>query len=519
MAYVLGVSSGMFMAASQEEKEQFLTIPRKIFRGGLEGVNFTQLDIESITEFVEPYLKQEAEKIRELGIRFGVHGESYAMGGMEKPISLLDSCIESNYLNAHIRLLQHIEGCGKIKAEYINIHPSETPPFPRLSMHLQPTKLVDFYGRPLEKFLKENKDILEWAAQQDFINDIMRAQFRVPTEEDILEDLKRRYEVVNRKKPGILEEAELRIEAKKRRKETLETLLLNFVSTTDLAYGSERLAYYITAKWMQRHNDQLWKTIVGKNMRDKDLPELEKIRKWVPAVAAKYIWGHFNPKDPKYKDPKPLLEKYKIRFIFETQMGESGVEGLHRFSRPRDMIFLCKAIKSNWVGVCFDFEHVMSHNIDPKEEIESIPFGMAKYIKVCHLGFPTPHVPAHMPIPYGSREQFYLYERIFELRKKGFEDGWLIFERGAAGRGTSLLAMRKIKEFLEKDTVPKELPLSFYGLEEGAPDIKKQEVAIREHALDPLRGVLAIPEEEFTFLSKAAVEKQKAKEWEAEKYK
>ncbi len=49
MGYVVGVSSGMFMVASQEEKEQFLTVPRKIFRGGLEGVNFTQLDIESIT--------------------------------------------------------------------------------------------------------------------------------------------------------------------------------------------------------------------------------------------------------------------------------------------------------------------------------------------------------------------------------------------------------------------------------------------------------------------------------------
>jgi len=56
MVYTIGISSGMFMAAEQAEKIQYMTIPRKVFRGGVEGVNFTQIDIESITEFIEPDL-------------------------------------------------------------------------------------------------------------------------------------------------------------------------------------------------------------------------------------------------------------------------------------------------------------------------------------------------------------------------------------------------------------------------------------------------------------------------------
>jgi sugar phosphate isomerase/epimerase len=513
MGYTIGVSSGMFMTASQEEKESFLTVPRKVFRGGLEGVNFTQIDIESITEFNEPNVVEEIKRIKGMGIRFGVHGESYAMGGTEKPISMLDSAIETEYIHAHERLIQHIEGCGKIGAEYVNIHPSETFPFIRLGVHLQPTRLVDFWGRPLGVFLKENKKIFDWAVEQDFLSEIFMHRYRHITVSQALkaniEDFKRRE-----KREPSKEEIE---DLKKQIKEEFKQYLLNFVSTSDLAYGAEKVAYFIIAKWMQENNDPLWKNIVGKKIKDDKLPE--KHKEWVPAVSAKYIWGHFNPKEKdKFKDPKPLLEKYRLYFVFETQMGTSGLEGLQRLTRPRDMIFLCQAIKSDWVGVCFDFEHVLAQNIDPKKEIESIPYGLAKYVKVCHLGFPTPHVPAHMPIPLGSEAQLYLYERLYELRKKGFKEGWLIFERGAAPRQQSILVLRLLKEYLEKDTPPKELPLEFFGMKEKGPDLKRQEVAIKEHALDPLKRMLAIPEEEYTFLSQAAVKKGKGAEWEKEKY-
>ncbi|MFH1474077.1 MAG: hypothetical protein ABIE55_04280 [Candidatus Aenigmatarchaeota archaeon] len=509
MGYIVGVSSGLFMAASQEEKPHFMTVPRKIFRGGLEGVNFTQLDIESITEFVEPYLEEEVKKIRKLGIRFGVHGESYAMGGREKPIGMLDSAIYEEYEHAHIRLIQHIDGCGKIKAEYVNIHPSETVPFIRLGMHLQPTKLVDFWGRSLKNFLKENTKVLDWlvdALDKGFIKITHLSTYFYNNRDKKLRALKK-------DEKDITEEEYAKIV-----RESYKDAILDLVESQDLEYAAEKIAYYSIAKWMQDVNDPLWKSIVGKKIPEEKLPE--KIDEWVPAVAAKYIWGHFNPiNTKKYKDPKPLLQKHELYFVFESSMGSGGVEGMSRIFRPSHFIKLCQSIRSKWVGVCFDFEHVLSQNLDPKKDIEDISYGTANLLKVCHLGFPTPHPTAHMPIPLGSKQQLWLYERLFELRKKGFKDGYLIFERGSSPREQSVLALRIIKDFLEKDVPPKDLPLSFYGMEPEGPDIRRQEVAIRDHFMDPLKGMLAVPEEEYTFLSKTATDKGKAEVWKKEKYK
>jgi hypothetical protein len=522
MVYTIGISSGMFMTAEQSEKVQYMTVPRKIFRGGIEGVNCTQVDIESITEFIEPELEKEVKKIKSIGIKFGVHGESYAMGGAEKPISMLDSAIETEYIHAHERLIQHIDGCGKIGAEFVNIHPSETVPFIRLGMSLEPTRLVDFWGRPFKKFLEENKNILDWAIEQEFLSAIFMHRYSNITIKQMVEsEEKGRRE---RRKEAKKEDEEMpeidKKEIEKDVKDFFKNQLINFVSSSDLTYGSERVAYYIIAKWMEENNDSLWKEIVGKNIKDEDLPNTEEIKKWVPAVSAKYIWGHFCPKETKlFKDPKPLLEKYRMYFVFESQMGSGGLEGLYRIVRPRDMIYLCKAIKSKWVGVCFDFEHVMSQNIDPQKEIESISYGYMNIVKVCHVGFPTPHVPAHMPIPLGSREQLWLYERLWEMRKKGFKDGYLIFERGSEPRGDVVIVLRLIKHYLERDFEPKKLPLEFFGMKELGPEIARQQLAIRDHALDPLKGMLLVPEEEYTFLGSEAVKKGKAEEWKKEKFK
>ncbi|MEM5782033.1 MAG: hypothetical protein QXD43_02445, partial [Candidatus Aenigmatarchaeota archaeon] len=165
MGYVVGISSGAFGLVETGEKASLMTIPRKIFAGGLEGVNFTQVDLESITEFQEPNIEKEVKKIKSMGIRFGFHGEFYR--GTERPLEMLDSAIETEYIHSHERLIQHIEGCGKLGGEYVNAHPSQTVPFIRLGMHLQPTKLVDFWGRPLKKFLEENKDLLDWIIKED----------------------------------------------------------------------------------------------------------------------------------------------------------------------------------------------------------------------------------------------------------------------------------------------------------------------------------------------------------------
>jgi hypothetical protein len=515
MTYIIGFSSGMFYIVDQGEKESFLTMPRKMFRGALEGVNFTQIDIESINEFKEPGLKDGIRRMKSIGLRFGFHGESYAMGGGEKPMGMLDSSIASDYAHSHDRLIQHINGCGDLGGEFVNIHPSETTPYIRLGKDLQPTRLVDPYGRSMREFFVDNKDILEW------LIDVMSSEKPFIESAHIRRGATEYYHYYKqeeeRKLNRILTEEESNAVEKKAWKKSINEQ----VDSNDLEYGAERISYLTIAKWMQERNDPLWKEIVGDKIPDKDLDSRNK--DWVPAVSAKYIQGHFNP-DPgtKYPDPKPLLAKARdgkgMYFVFETQMGSAGVEGLFRLQNPSDMVKLCKSIGSEWVGVCYDFEHVLSQNVNPSEDIEKMADGTAKYVKVCHLGWPTPHVPAHMPIPLGSEGQEYLYERLYQLRQKGMKDAFFIFERASAGRETTILALRMIKKYLEKDIDPKNLDLDFYGMEKDGPDIKRQQVVVNEHFFDPLKGMLQFPEEEYTFLSKAATDKGKSELWKKEQY-
>jgi hypothetical protein len=146
-----------------------------------------------------------------------------------------------------------------------------------------------------------------------------------------------------------------------------------------------------------------------------------------------------------------------------------------------------------------------------------------------HLGEPKPYKgTAHIPIPLGSQSQEILYEWLYKLRQKGFKNGIMIFERGS-GRGggkmpgevleSSVIVIKKIAEFLEKDVAPKDLPLEFYGISYESKDFwPKQMVAMRDHAYDPLEGLLSIPEEKHTFLSGEALRKGKREEWEKRKY-
>ncbi len=513
MTYTIGISSGMFMTAGEGEKETYLTIPRKIFYGGVKGVNFTQLDLESITEFKEPGLQEGVKQIKAMGMSFGVHAESYAMGGAERPISMLDSAIETEYQNAHLRLKEHINGAGEIGAVYLLSHTSETTPFIRLPMHLQPTRLVDPWGRPLKKLLEENKKLAEWAVdaiEKDIITTTHLSGYVKWHFEEKLRKLE-----MEKKEPTKEQIEEFR-------KESRREGLLDLVSSQDLEYGAERLAYYIIAKWMQMEKHPLWMAIVGKILKDDELQSTanKPDMSWVPAVSCMYIAGHFNPKSSEYEDPKKLLDKYNLIFIFETPMAGHGIEGLMRLTKPVHIYHLAKAIGSDKIRVAIDAEHMLGSNLEPIKEVQALPYGGGEKVHIVHLGFPTPHQPAHMPIHVGSDAHVYLYKMLFELRKKGFKDGILLFER--AGEQTiqqSVIAIRLMVEQLEKDTPPDELPPEFFGVRKDSPELVRQEVVMREHALDPLKGLLTVPEEEHGFLGRAALEKGKGEEWRKEKYK
>ena len=75
-------------------------------------------------------------------------------------------------------------------------------------------------------------------------------------------------------------------------------------------------------------------------------------------------------------------------------------------------------------------------------------------------------------------------------KKKGFKDGYMIFERGSGrgGRGAthmevledSVQAVRLIAQFLEKDIDPKNLPLEFYGISEKNKELANNRIQKQE---------------------------------------
>ena len=166
-----------------------------------------------------------------------------------------------------------------------------------------------------------------------------------------------------------------------------------------------------------------------------------------------------------------------------------------------------------------DFEHLATQGYDALLEsrndiLKKSDFGALTI--ACHSNHPNPLQP-HQPIEIGD---VILYELLYNLRVTGFgkgQPGYLVFERGGGQDpfAHSVDALRLIAEFLEKEppTLPKELPLEFFGMKGlTGGDIQRQAQIVRDHAFEPMKDLLEIPEEEWTMISQTAIKKGKRPE-------
>ncbi|MBS3055250.1 MAG: hypothetical protein J4452_02030 [Candidatus Aenigmarchaeota archaeon] len=579
MPIKIGVSSGIFGIAKEkghEEAMQYAGIPRKAMYSITKGVNFVQVDLESISEFLDPSLDDGVKNVEKLGITFGLHSETPAFGQREFPH--LDSAIDVDYRRGHERMWIILENANRIRAKYVLVHSSESTPFIFLSREMQPTDLVDVWGRPFNTFIDEENKKDEWVKKWlidinqgyiwiDLFTDTLQGIIDIEVKRTILSSSQTKKlitqsgETVEQKKTLTDEDKkEIREDVTKYVIEVYYDYFRRQIKSKSLHYGPERTAYYITAKWMERENDPLWDNIINVTAKYYALKDdfgtfkgdIEKwmewkgIKKvngkwsienpgfrqfyqlWVPSVSAKYVWGHFmQDKCPGVgpyldKDPKQVLAKKQVLFLFETPMAGHGSEDLLRFPQPGQMFFLIKEITSPYVGIAIDLEHLLMDGIDPDLAFQVLPDGAGKYIRVIHSGWPSPLGPAHIPIPIGSEQHQYLYKMYRELAKKGMDvkkegkdDVYLIFERGGGEDPIkqSVLSLRLIKKFLEMDVPFDKLPLEFYGIEPGqVASEARQWTIIEEHGRDPLKGLLVVPEETHGQLSKSAIEKGKRPE-------
>jgi hypothetical protein len=575
--YIIGVSSGMFSMAQPQEKIGMIDLANKAFYSAFKGVNFTQIDLEMSNEFMSPDLKTKIERMKnELKIQFGIHGVTTATGGKGGGM-FLDSAIDTEYLKAHQVLVKDLRNSSKIGAKYHLQHASETTPYATLGTNFQPTSLVDIWGRSLYIFLEENENLFEWVTRQkeahilgrrlggnsediekQLIENIDKDKLSFRADQDVRSEMANEgKQVAANSPPEIREEYTERLmkrikELEDKEKEAIPQRAMHIAKSeitaslkqSTMTYGPERFAYVVIAKWMSDKRDPIWLDIVG----DKKFEDVKnKTDLWVPAVSSKYIWGHFHPETCPGKcpegvsDPKPILEgedgREGIIFVIETATIFSGMEDLFRLVNPKHMVKLSKHVRSRNFGVAIDFEHCLGAGIKPLKEptdkksdpqgfIDEMCAGDANYVRVLHVGWPTPLNPAHAPIYLGSEQQEWLYRWIFALRKKGFDesqDRFIIFERAGGVGGDpvdqSTLALKKVVEYLRKEVTPEDLikeeHLDFYGFDTGS--YKMQESEIIQHAMDPIRGLLQIPEEQHGFLGSQVVPKGKGKEWEAGK--
>ncbi|MBI3190357.1 hypothetical protein HYZ41_01490 [archaeon] len=567
MAYQIGVSSGWWNIARDPA---LLGLASKVGFIATAGVTFNQIDVETISEFLEPKVCENVFRVKkELGLKIGMHaeiGENSALESAERQV----------WEQAHIRLVETVKNAVDLGVIYVNLHLSSLPILQFEEARIRPFgfqyQVVGPDGTPLWKLAetsKPAKDYIKSIISEGHMSQMISRgkDFKAKNEKIYkkYEGEARRREEEYIKKLRAMPEYERMSPAEKRLAENSEAERARKEVGQIIAYEREQLynnpdelfdswkksdfeqyileageidAYMTVAHDMYKSNDMLWTNIVGS--MDPEKAYVNKDYEFNAAVASKYIEGHLktknHPMNIRVLGGLSVLEyvnKTGLILCFEVPEVERGgrnpaVEGIYRLFDPRNSQWFVRKLGSPCVKLCIDFEHMLAQKLDPYKVIPQLPSDFGKLVYLFHLGEPKPYWGiAHIPIPLGSQAQEVIYEWLYMLRKKGFKDGVLIFERGS-GRGggkttfevfeQSVLVLRQIAQNLEKDIPPRELPLSFYGISEKNEAVyKREQVMVREHLMDPMEGLLSIPEEKHSFMSKAAVEKNKAQEWEKRK--
>jgi hypothetical protein len=558
MPYTVGVSSGWWKI---DRPPDLLGLATKVGSfGGTAGVQFIQADLDTTSEFFEPRLKEQMKRIKEkLGMKLGLHAE---VG----ELMALESAERRLWEQSHLRLIETVKYAAELGMVYINTHLSARPQLYymereyRIMGYMYP--VVDFHGRPLYEICDESAEAKEIAQKnllgvQSVIHMDAREKFEElernydkilrEREAEALADLEKRTDFIEASKlPDPYREPELRrladIERRKVEHEISEAMRRNrnddlyniWKEAPNACYHietAEIAAYKVVGAYMREKGDPIWGTLCNGLEPEKAYTDSKTHAAMNAAVAARYLEGHLKVKDH-YLNEKYLngmsvlewLEKHKIILAFEIPEAHEGLEGLMRLINPLDGHVLIRKIKSPVIKLCIDFEHLLSHKIRVEDVIKGLPSDGGKDIIALHLSKPIPYFgSAHAPIPIGSRAQEIIYQWMFALRKKGFRDGYIIYERGGGKTAWDVMqnvvwTMRQIVKYLEQDIPFDKLPPEFYGISEQTKEtFARQLVTVRDHAWDPLEGVLEIPEEKHTFLSKTAVDKGKREEWEKRK--
>ncbi len=390
--------------------------------------------------------------------------------------------------------------------------------------------------------------------------------FRPPIEPGMSPEQQRRViaETEEKQKRGqeIVDEIrrERTIRSSEKQKEVIDRTLLDKLATGG-EWDSEELravvgildGYHIMAHYMFYEKDPMWVEMAKfypilkeKYNMDYSNPnwlheawrkaedENDRIFKefFYGVVAAKYLEGHMKKalewRDkvliPKELAGQPKLQQYARDLILAIETPDARDPqhaGLHLLWSNRQIYVAVRVIreklKTNNIWMLADFEHTATQGVDPIKDMEELVRLAPNMGSICisvHANAPNPSH-AHEPLELGDIR---VYKLLYYLRQTGFGKGrdvYVIYERGGGDDPfkRSVETLRLMIEQLVKDIHPSRLPPEFFGYKGAvAGDEVRQLQIVRDHAWEPLKDLMEMPEEEFTILSTAATKKGKRPE-------
>jgi len=317
--------------------------------------------------------------------------------------------------------------------------------------------------------------------------------------------------------------------------------------------------YHIMAHWMFYTKDKVWKKMAEMykdvldkykmNYRDKEwldkawhTAEQNNDRDfkefYYAVVAAKFLAGHMEKLEKWLNDEfiknelatirdsnerKHLIAIAKnLKFTIETPDARDPAHaGLYLFWHPKQIYAAIKIIretqKNDRVWMLQDWEHLATQGLDPIEEAKQlvkIAPDAGEITLAVHANAPNP-MHGHLPLELGDVR---IYQLLYYMRKTGFgkkTKAYVIYERGGDEDPyqQSVVVLRLAVKFLEQDIHPDELPEEYFGMKGPvAGDFERQKQIIQQHAWEPLKDMLETPDQEWTFLSQAAMKKGKKPE-------
>jgi sugar phosphate isomerase/epimerase len=570
--YKIGVSSGLYSIARPEELSTTL---RKLGYALTRGTSVVELSADVPNEVTET----EGEEIRKLAEKQGL--EIMFHGSLTVPMEIPE---RGEWRDAHDHMCKSLRSAVFAGAKYCDFHASlniwlelVTYAGRKLTM-----SFCDHEGHFISKILSENDRLRKWFINTrlaSYSRDIITTE-EYERLREMTRELDAEYDGKIRDINAKMQAGTLSPQDGAKMKEALRDEYSKKASDTEKVFIEKKLrdrgrweseefrgvvtvidGYHIMAHHMFFTKDPIWvamadiyKGALGRykmdyakddwldnawkkaeDDNDRDFKEF-----FYAVVAAKYLEGHTKAAlewiDNKLVKgefaTKPELAKIAkdITIAIECPDARDPTHGgLHMLWRPRQIYAAVKTIrttlKTDRIYMLMDFEHVATQGVDPIKDLEEtikIAPDFGQFTLSVHSNAPNPLQP-HNPLEMGDVR---VYQLLWMLRKTGFgktKSGYLIFERGGAQDPfrQSVEALRMMVKYLDLDCHPDKLPPEFFGVKGATSgDIRRQSQIIMEHAYEPLKDLLEMPEEEWTMLSQAALRKGKRPEqWKKEEFK